>query len=64
MLEDAAHHPLGPAGNFWLDAEDPWQCLATCKEITKARASGDPEAYLCRLPAGHYSRICFQFNFS
>jgi len=35
---------------FWLEAENPWQCLATFIEIAAAVDSGDPASYACRLP--------------
>ena len=57
LLEQSARDPLGPDGGFWLDAEDPWQCLACCFEIERARASGDPAAYMCRLPV-HQDGSC------
>ena len=28
--------PLGDGGRWWSDAESPWQCLATCREIVAA----------------------------
>ena len=57
LLEHSAADPLGPEGTFWQEAEDPWQCLAVCKEITNARASGDPTTYMCRLPV-HQDGSC------
>jgi DNA-directed RNA polymerase len=57
LLEASAADPLGLEGTFWLEAEDPWQCLAVCMEITNARASGDPAAYMCRLPV-HQDGSC------
>ena len=56
-LEASARDPLGPDGTFWQEAEDPWQCLAVCKEIANARASGDPATYMCRLPV-HQDGSC------
>ena len=35
---------------WWMESENPWQCLATCIEITRAVQSGDPESYECSLP--------------
>ena len=57
VVRAAARDPLGDRGSFWLDAEDPWQCLATCFEIDAALASGDPETYACRLPV-HQDGSC------
>ena len=51
LLEEAARDPLGPGGGFWLDAEDPWQCLACCFEIERARASGDPRDVHVQTPS-------------
>ena len=42
---------------WWLDAEDPWQCLATCFELAAALRSEDPTAYVCRLPV-HQDGSC------
>ena len=33
-----------------MNADDPWQCLATCFELTAALRSQNPTAYVCRLP--------------
>lgn len=33
-----------------MNADDPWQCLATCFELTAALRSDDPTAYVCKLP--------------
>jgi DNA-directed RNA polymerase len=33
-----------------MEAEEPWQMLATCCEIEAAVASGDPTSYHSRLP--------------
>lgn len=35
---------------WWSKAEDPWQCLAACIEISGAIQSGDPENFLSNLP--------------
>ncbi|KAF5839496.1 hypothetical protein DUNSADRAFT_670 [Dunaliella salina] len=37
-------------GQWWLQAEEPWQLLATCCEITAALDSGDPASFPSRLP--------------
>jgi len=37
-------------GQWWLEAEEPWQLLATCCEITAALESGDPASFPSRLP--------------
>ena len=33
-----------------MNADDPWQCLATCFELAAALRSEDPAAYVCHLP--------------
>jgi DNA-directed RNA polymerase len=53
---DSARNPLD-GGRWWLEAEDPWQCLATCFEIENALSSGDPESYVCHLPV-HQDGSC------
>ncbi|KAF5858131.1 DNA-directed RNA polymerase [Aspergillus alliaceus] len=35
---------------WWLDAEDPWQCLAACCELRNALQHPDPTQYPSRLP--------------
>ncbi|PLB51062.1 putative mitochondrial DNA-directed RNA polymerase [Aspergillus steynii IBT 23096] len=35
---------------WWLQAEDPWQCLAACCELRNALQLSDPTEYLSRLP--------------
>jgi len=35
---------------WWLNAEDPWQCLAACIELRNALRLPDPTKYECRLP--------------
>jgi DNA-directed RNA polymerase len=57
VVRAVAADPLSDSGSFWLDAEDPWQCLATCFEIDKAIESGNPETYMCRLPV-HQDGSC------
>lgn len=42
---------------WWLKADDPWQCLATCKELYAALESPDPEAFLSNLPV-HQDGTC------
>jgi DNA-directed RNA polymerase len=40
-----------------LNADDPWQCLATCFELTAALRSEDPHSYICNLPV-HQDGSC------
>ncbi|KAJ1488102.1 hypothetical protein T484DRAFT_2138919 [Baffinella frigidus] len=42
---------------FWLAADDPWQALATCMELTEALASPDPTLFLSDLPV-HMDGSC------
>lgn len=53
---DSADRPL-EGNRWWLKAEDPWQCLATCFELTAALRSADPEAYESSLPV-HQDGTC------
>ncbi|KAK5200264.1 DNA-directed RNA polymerase [Exophiala xenobiotica] len=48
-IYDSVKNPLG-GRRWWLTAEDPWQCLATCFELTGALDSPDPTKYVSRLP--------------
>ncbi|MGA1506815.1 MAG: DNA-directed RNA polymerase, partial [Ilumatobacteraceae bacterium] len=56
-ITKSAEDPLGPEGSWWQDADDPWQCLATCMEINKATNSKDPAKYMCNLPV-HQDGSC------
>ncbi|WWC87227.1 uncharacterized protein L201_002115 [Kwoniella dendrophila CBS 6074] len=53
---DSADHPLD-GNRWWLKAEDPWQCLATCFEIANALRSPDPTQYESSLPI-HQDGTC------
>ena len=55
-VRDSATDPLG-GERWWMSLEDPFQGLATCKEIVKALDSGDPESYECALPV-HMDGSC------
>jgi DNA-directed RNA polymerase len=35
---------------WWLEAEDPWQCLAACIELKNALDQADPTQFMSRLP--------------
>ena len=37
-------------GRWWTAAEKPWQMLAACMEVRDALASGNPTAFLSRMP--------------
>ncbi|KAI6367753.1 hypothetical protein MCOR25_004829 [Pyricularia grisea] len=55
-IVDSATNPLS-GKRWWLDAEDPWQCLATCKELKAAFDLPDPTQYECHLPV-HQDGTC------
>lgn len=46
---DSADRPLS-GQRWWLKADDPWQCLAACFELTSALRSPNPEQYVSHLP--------------
>ena len=47
----AADKPLSSeAREWWLQADEPWQALATCMEISDAIQSGAPETFMSNLP--------------
>lgn len=53
---DSAHNPL-KGKRWWLEAEDPWQCLAACIELTAALESPDPTKFISHLPV-HQDGTC------
>eukprot|EP00163_Fabomonas_tropica_P011499 TRINITY_DN221_c1_g4_i1.p1 TRINITY_DN221_c1_g4~~TRINITY_DN221_c1_g4_i1.p1 ORF type:complete len:1432 (-),score=310.73 TRINITY_DN221_c1_g4_i1:156-4451(-) len=54
----AADRPLSePGRQLWVEADEPWQALATCIDLTRAVRSGDPENYVSRLPV-HQDGSC------
>ena len=55
-IRDSVQNPLD-GKRWWLEAEDPWQCLATCYELTKAIDSGNPLTYVSHLPI-HQDGTC------
>lgn len=48
-IYDSVRNPLG-GGRWWLKAEDAWQTLAACFELTRALDSRKPEEFLSNLP--------------
>ncbi|POS82636.1 hypothetical protein EPUL_006073, partial [Erysiphe pulchra] len=55
-IYDSALHPM--TGNkWWLTAENPWQCLASCIELKNALDSPDPNKYISHLPI-HQDGTC------
>lgn len=55
-IMESAENPLG-GSRWWLKAEEPWQCLAACFELSAALKSGKPEEYLSSLPV-HQDGTC------
>ncbi|GAB2248408.1 hypothetical protein Droror1_Dr00008290 [Drosera rotundifolia] len=53
---DSADKPL-EGGRWWLGAEDPFQCLAVCMNLTEALRSSSPEAYVSHVPV-HQDGSC------
>ncbi|KAK5059794.1 hypothetical protein LTR84_009677 [Exophiala bonariae] len=53
---DSVKNPLG-GDRWWLKAEDPWQCLAACFELTNALELPDPTKFISRLPV-HQDGSC------
>ncbi|KAM9991663.1 hypothetical protein ACTFIZ_005090 [Dictyostelium cf. discoideum] len=53
---DSADSPLN-GGKWWLKADNPWQTLAACIELTKAIRSGNPTEFLSNLPI-HQDGTC------
>ncbi|KDE05915.1 hypothetical protein MVLG_03728 [Microbotryum lychnidis-dioicae p1A1 Lamole] len=56
QIYDSADRPL-EGKRWWLNAEDRWQCLATCMELSKALRSKNPQEYDCALPI-HQDGTC------
>ncbi|KAI1095830.1 DNA/RNA polymerase [Rostrohypoxylon terebratum] len=55
-IYDSATNPL-TGKRWWLQAEDSWQCLATCFELKAALESPDPVKYVSHLPV-HQDGTC------
>ncbi|KAF3902953.1 hypothetical protein ABW20_dc0101307 [Dactylellina cionopaga] len=53
---DSARDPLG-GKRWWLESEDPWQCLATCMELEAALSSPDPLKFESNMPV-HQDGTC------
>lgn len=48
-IRDSVRSPLG-GGRWWLKAEDAWQTLAACFELTEALDSPEPTKFVSHLP--------------
>ncbi|KAK3502829.1 hypothetical protein B0T13DRAFT_494099 [Neurospora crassa] len=55
-IRDSVNNPLN-GNQWWLQAEDPWQCLATCFELAAALELEDPTKYVSHLPI-HQDGTC------
>ncbi|KAJ1333453.1 DNA-directed RNA polymerase [Microdochium nivale] len=55
-IVDSTTNPLNGA-RWWLKAEDPWQCLATCYELRAALEAPDPTKFVSHLPV-HQDGTC------
>ena len=55
-IYDSATNPM-KGSRWWLEAEDPWQCLATCIELKNALDSPDPTKFISHLPV-HQDGTC------
>ncbi|CDS00511.1 hypothetical protein [Sporisorium scitamineum] len=56
-IRDSVERPLD-GNRWWLKADDPWQCLASCMELKAALEHPDgPEAYESSLPV-HQDGTC------
>lgn len=55
-IEDSVAKPL-LGQRWWLNAEDPWQCLAACVELKNALASENPAEFVSHLPI-HQDGTC------
>ncbi|PKA55846.1 DNA-directed RNA polymerase 1, mitochondrial [Apostasia shenzhenica] len=53
---NSADRPL-EGGRWWLNAEDPFQCLAVCMNIAEALRSSSPETAISHLPV-HQDGSC------
>ena len=53
---DSADNPLN-GNRWWLQADDPWQCLAACYELQAALKSPNPLSYESNLPV-HQDGTC------
>ncbi|XP_031430295.1 DNA-directed RNA polymerase, mitochondrial isoform X1 [Clupea harengus] len=53
---DSADHPL-TGKKWWMQADEPWQCLACCMEIANAIRSPDPTQFISYFPV-HQDGSC------
>ncbi|KAI9082869.1 hypothetical protein K1719_035199 [Acacia pycnantha] len=55
-IVDSADKPL-EGRRWWLNAEDPFQCLAVCIDLTEALRSHSPETFISHVPV-HQDGSC------
>ncbi|OSX56620.1 hypothetical protein POSPLADRAFT_1175011 [Postia placenta MAD-698-R-SB12] len=55
-IYDSVENPL-EGRKWWTQADDAWQCLATCMELKAALESPNPYEYMCALPV-HQDGTC------
>ncbi|KAK7418956.1 DNA-directed RNA polymerase [Neonectria punicea] len=55
-IVDSATNPF-KGTQWWLKAEDPWQCLAACFELRAAHKLEDPSKFVSQLPV-HQDGTC------
>ncbi|KAF4339853.1 DNA-directed RNA polymerase mitochondrial [Fusarium beomiforme] len=55
-ITDSVENPLN-GSRWWLKAEDPWQCLATCFELKAAYDLPDPTEFVSNMPV-HQDGTC------
>ncbi|KAG7096404.1 hypothetical protein E1B28_003847 [Marasmius oreades] len=53
---ESATQPLD-GERWWIQADDPWQCLSTCMELHAALTSENPEEYVSCIPV-HQDGTC------
>lgn len=55
-IMEANDHPMDGT-RWWLTVDKPWQCLATCFELTSAMRCQDPSRYVSSMPV-HQDGTC------
>lgn len=55
---DSADKPL-EGRRWWLKAEDPFQCLAVCINLTEALRSSSPETFISHIPVHQVPTLLF-----
>ena len=48
-IRDSYQNPMD-GNKWWLEADEPWQALAACRELAQAAELPDPRDYECSLP--------------